>query len=188
MASKELIVLLSKSIAELEPRGFRFALAGGLVANLYRRTERATVDVDIAVYTEVGALELAKEVVLALGLTPAEVTRAEFEGGPLFAIKSRSAPVRIVVGRIPGATIAKGVDLILPEMSWVSEAIEGARGNLMDVGLGKPIPVLTREDFIISKLFSSRDKNKRHKDLDDLKDILSQGQAREKYRHASFTV
>ena len=90
-------------------------------------------------------------------------------------LKHALPPVQIVVGRMPRAPIALGLDLILPEMPWVKDAVEHAQGNLTDFGIGQSIPALTREDLIISKLHSYQDKKTRYKDLDDLKEIFSSG-------------
>ena len=115
---------------------------------------------------------MPKEVLQSLGFSAGEVTQAQLQGGPLFAIKNRSTPIQIVVGRLKDHPNDLGVDFLVPEMPWVKEAVTRAQTNLMEIGLPYTVPILTPEDLIISKLFAYRDKKTRYKNLDDLRELL----------------
>lgn len=169
----ELYLLFQKCIEALRRHNVTFALGGGLAANVYRNETRDTHDVDVVLIAEDSAQELGEEILKELDLSVGEVTEAQLKGGPLFAIRNRSARVQILVGRVPNDKNKPGVDIILPAMPWAKVAVERAQSNQRDLGLAKPIPVLTIEDLVISKLFAFRDKATRLKDLDDLKAILS---------------
>ena len=58
----------------------------------------------------------------------------------------------------------------MPALPWVADAVERAQLNLIDFGFG-PVPVLTLEDFILSKLYALTASPARPKDMDDLQSI-----------------
>jgi hypothetical protein len=65
---------------------------------------------------------------------------------------------------------AEGVDILLPAIPWVEDAVRRAQDNCVDFGFGS-IPVLTVEDVILSKLYALNSARLRAKDLDDLQSI-----------------
>lgn len=131
------------------------------------------MDVDLAILADEGE-RLAEQLLKSLGLGAAVARKADLAGGPLFAIKARNTPVCMVVGRIQGKPEKGGVDILLPAVPWVAEAVERAQLNLIDFGFS-PVPVLTLEDFILSKLFALTGSPVRPKDMDDLQSIHSSG-------------
>ena len=163
--------LFQQTVAELRRRRVTFAVAGGFAASLYRREPRVTMDVDLAIATD-NALEIATAVIETVGLTAAIAREADLAGGPLFAIRRRRTQPCMVVGRRPGAPLEEGVDLLLPAIPWVESALQRAQANKVDFGFG-PVPVLTIEDMILSKLYVLR--RLRAKDLDDLQSIFEAG-------------
>lgn len=170
--SENLLSYLGRLLFELEEQKLSFSLSGGLVANLYRETPRMTRDIDVALLGPPAIKEAAHRILESFNLKPFDITLAELQGGPQFAIKAKSTPVQIVVGQTRDKDAFHGIDFILPTMPWVEEAVGRAQSNCLDVGIGKTVPCLTREDLIISKLHSFRDSKTRYKDLDDLKEIL----------------
>ena len=149
----------------------RFALAGGLVASLYRKTQRLTNDLDFLILAGTRTLEKACSIVKSVGLEPTLIRKADLEGGPFFAAKRRRTRPYIVAGRAEGDSSKIGLDFILPEMPWFEKAMERAGQNDVDFGFG-PIPCLTVEDVIVAKLYSFKNDERRFNDLDDLKSIF----------------
>lgn len=160
-----------KVVATLKHERVRYALAGGLVASLYRREERLTKDLDFLLMAESHSQQAASHIIHSLGLHSHVVRKADLEGGPLFAIKKKNTPPYIVIGRDKGDPSKIGLDFILPEMPWFSSALNRAEQNNINFGFGK-LPCLTIEDVIISKLFSYKNDKSRFNDLDDLKSIF----------------
>jgi len=76
-----------------------------------------------------------------------------------------------LVGRPEGDTPSAGVDILLPAIPWVEDAVSRAQLNAVDFGFGA-VPVLTLEDVVIAKLYALRAKPLRVKDLDDLQSIF----------------
>lgn len=152
----------------LEKHHVQFALAGGFVASLYRDHPRATQDLDFLIFTKDSSEKKAKEIFKELGLESHEVRKAQLEGGPMFAIKNKSTPVCIMVGRKENSM---GVDFLLPPMPWFLEALDRAQHNQIDFGFGE-IPCITPEDFILSKLYSYENQKTRFMDLDDLQSVF----------------
>ena len=162
---------LKEVVGLLEQSGTRYALAGGLAASCYRTEERTTKDIDIIIFTEGSLEDTAAELLTKLNLTPGYARQADLKGGPLFAIKNKSTPVYIVVGRNAKDSSIIGVDFILPTMPWATDALERAQQHRINMGFGE-LPIITVEDVIIAKLFSVGDKSDRFKDLDDLQSIF----------------
>ncbi len=69
-------------------------------------------------------------------------------------------------GELPGL-----IDILLPEIPWVSEAVERAHNNLPDLGFAK-VPVITPEDLIIAESYAAQNSPDRFQDLDDLKHLF----------------
>lgn len=154
-------------VSLLHRENIDYAIAGGIVASLYRDQIRATQDIDIAIYSEQSSEKLVEKLLVELHLNPFRIRKADLEGGPMFAIKNKSTPVWMVVGRNENAI---GTDFILEKVPWVSEAIARSKSNRVDFGFG-PVPCITVEDFLISKLFSYQNQKRRFKDLDDLQSV-----------------
>ncbi len=167
----QLEALFKAAVRELSQLDLQFAVAGGLAADLYRNEPRLTMDVDISIYAQTHALQHARNVLQTLGLETDIAREADLAGGPLFAIKKASTRACIVVGRQAGNPDAAGVDLILPGLPWVQDAVQRAQANCVDFGFG-PVPALTLEDMLLSKLWALRAARLRAKDLDDLQSMF----------------
>ena len=127
------------------------------------------MDVDFAILAESEHVKTAISIVESLGLHAGVVREADLAGGPLFAIRRQSTKPCMIVGRPPGNPSGEGVDILLPTIPWVESALERAQANEVDFGFG-PVPALTLEDAILSKLHAL--KRLRAKDLDDLQSIF----------------
>jgi hypothetical protein len=164
--------LFKAAVAEMRARDIPFAVAGGLAADLYRGEPRLTMDVDLVILAESRSMEMAVSVVKALGLQAGIIRRADFAGGPLFAIRKRNTEPCMIVGRPEGEAGKEGVDILLPSIPWAKDAVERAQSNCVDFGFG-PVPSLTLEDVILSKLYSLMGAQLRAKDLDDLQSVFA---------------
>ena len=127
------------------------------------------MDVDFAILAEGEHVKTAVSIVESLGLQAGVAREADLAGGPLFAIRRQSTEPCMIVGRPPGNPSGAGVDILLPTMPWVESALVRAQANAVDFGFG-PVPALTLEDVILSKLHAL--KRLRAKDLDDLQSIF----------------
>lgn len=170
----DLIVFFNKVVRVLRASGADYALAGGMVASIYRQNERTTGDLDFLIVSGKRTQKVAFSIIERFGLEPHIIRKADLEGGPMFAIKRRNTTPYIVAGRAKKNEKKIGLDFILPEMPWFGEAIKRAKYNELDFGFG-PIPCLTKEDVIISKLYSLQNDGSRFNDLDDLKSIFQAG-------------
>jgi hypothetical protein len=63
------------------------------------------------------------------------------------------------------------LDILLPDVPWVQEAVERAQSNFIDLGFAM-VPVITPEDLIVAKCLSVRNAPDRFQDLDDLKQLF----------------
>ena len=162
--------LFHSAVDALVEHEVTFAVAGGLAADLYRHEPRLTMDVDLAIATGPHVLRTARTILKSIGLVPGVAREADLAGGPLFAIRRNSTRACMVVGRPEGGTGGEGVDILLPAIPWVTEAVTRAQDNRVDYGFG-PVPVLTVEDVIVSKLYALSSAALRAKDLDDLQSI-----------------
>lgn len=160
-----------KIVSQLKREKVRYALAGGLIASVYRREERLTRDLDFLIFAESGAQQKAADIIRSFDLKPHLIRKADLEGGPLFVIKSKRSEPWIVAGRGEGDSAKTGLDFILPAMPWFRSALERSEQNRIDFGFGK-VPCLTVEDVILSKFFSLKNDSSRFNDLDDLKSIF----------------
>lgn len=170
----DLVGFFQKVVRALKASGALYAVAGGLVASIYREDERTTNDLDFLICSGKKTQEVASSIIRRFGLEPHIVRKADLEGGPMFAIKRRSSTPYIVAGRAKKGESKIGLDFILPEMPWFEEAIEHAQFNEIDFGFGA-LPCLTKEDVIISKLYALNNDRTRFNDLDDLKSIFRAG-------------
>ena len=155
----------------LKKEKVRFALAGGMVTSLYRKTERLTKDLDFLIVSETHTQKKATHIIESLGLSPTLIRKADLEGGPLFAIKRKSSEPYMIVGRAEGDSSKIGLDFILPSMPWFASALPRAEQNKVDFGFGS-IPCMTVEDILIAKFLSVKNDSRRFTDLDDIKSIF----------------
>ena len=63
------------------------------------------------------------------------------------------------------------VDILLPEVPWVPEAVERAQSNVLNLGFAD-VPVITPEDLILAKCLSAANEPDRFQDLDDIKQLF----------------
>lgn len=169
-----LIEFFKKVVEALQNNNVGYALAGGLVASIYRENERATNDLDFLIFSGAKTYEVASSIIKQFKLVPHIIRKADLEGGPMFAIKRKNTAPYIVAGRPENGGQKTGLDFILPDMPWFEEAIKRAAYNRIDFGFG-PIPCITKEDVIISKFYSLKNDKKRFNDMDDLNSIFRAG-------------
>jgi predicted nucleotidyltransferase len=167
----QLIDFFKRVVQALEDKNLRFALAGGMIASIYRQNERTTNDLDFLILTEGETEDSAQTILKEFNLVPHSIRKADLEGGPMFAIKRKNTPVLIIAGRPKEGDNRIGLDFILPSMPWFESALIRAEHNRIDFGFAK-VPSLSIEDVIISKFYSLRNDSRRFNDLDDLKSIF----------------
>lgn len=158
---KDVVRALNNSHAE-------YALADGLVASIYRENERTTNDLDFLILSGNDSLKAASSLITHFELEAHILRKADLEGGPMFAIKRKNTPPYIIAGRTKEKI---GLDFILPAMPWFKDALARAQSNTINFGFGL-VPCLTKEDVIISKLYSLHNDPTRFNDMDDIKSIL----------------
>ena len=137
--------------ALLDGLSIRWALAGGLAANRYRRSPRHTDDVDLLLADTGPGLETLESTLTATGWT---VNRADPEGDLLRARHSELGPV----------------DLLIAGTPYQQEALRRALVEVEMVPDAGEVPVLTVEDVIVHKLIAGR-----YRDLADIEEILESG-------------
>jgi hypothetical protein len=149
----------------------RYAVAGGIAANLYRSEPRLTQDVDLLLLAEPAeeSEEVASQFLRKLGFEVGRARVADLVTAPMMGKKT--TPVVLLVGRGKGKKEEGGVDILLPKMAWVPSAVERAQHHQVNFGFGK-LPTITIEDFILAKVFAIRDNPSRFKDLDDLQSVF----------------
>ena len=165
---------LQRTVNLFVQKKITFALAGGLVASLYRSHERMTADLDFLFLFQGDIEKAAEEVLHELGLEPRPLTKADLEGGPLHARKRTRGPVWMLCGLAKSPQQVR-VDLILPIMPWTELALERAQAHRIDFGFAR-VPCITVEDLVVSKLYALKNRSDRFQDLDDLKEIFSKDQ------------
>lgn len=167
----DLLQFFKQVVDSLKEGGLRYALAGGLIASVYRLERRLTMDLDFLILADSKTQEIATQIIKSFELNPSIIRKADLEGGPLFVRKRRSTKPIMVAGRAKNDPTKIGLDFILPQMPWFEEALERAQSNEIDFGFG-PVPSLTVEDVIVSKLLAVKNNVTRFKDLDDLQSIF----------------
>lgn len=162
------LAVLKRTVAALSELPCQFCLIGGHAASLYRSQERFTKDVDFAVIgsPKARSREVAESAVRALGMKPMigviPVGKGERERSSVCMITSEPRD-----GELTGI-----VDILLPDVPWVQEAVERAQSNLIDLGFAM-VPVITPEDLIVAKCLAVRNAPDRFQDLDDLKQLFT---------------
>jgi hypothetical protein len=153
---------------ELVKEQFQFAICGGVAASIYRRTPRFTNDLDLAVVVP-GAqgadLErnLAIEFLQRLGY---KTSLGWFPG----ATHTDARVIFAVIGKTQG--FVPSIDLLLPSLAWVRDAVLRAQDNLIDYGFAK-LATIKPEDLIISKAYVLSIDPARPDDRRDISEILS---------------
>jgi hypothetical protein len=142
-----LIEFFNAVVQELKKKELRFAIAGGVIASVYRNTPRATRDLDVVIMSQGDFQKEAESLVSQFGLEPHLLRKADLEGGPMFAIKNQSTPALIVSGVPKEKDRQIGLDFILQSMPWVSQAIDRAQVNMIDFGFGRALPNHRRFDL-----------------------------------------
>jgi len=154
----------------LRKLNINFALAGGIAADLYRGEPRTTKDIDFLVGVGRKNISIAEEFINSLGYSSMIVTEAQLEGNTRFKRQAKRSTPNIVVGRDPEKPY--GVDLLLTTLPWGEDALERAQSNLIEIpGLG-PLPCLTVEDMIISKLYALKISSSRRYRKSDIPDVV----------------
>ena len=158
---------LQRTVAALSELPCRFCLVGGHAASLYRSQERFTKDVDFALVADAKGKSraIASQAIEKIGMKPVA-------GFMVLGDTERSQRALCMVTSEPPASELTGiVDILLPEVPWVLEAVGRAQDNLIDLGFAK-VPVITAEDLILAKCYAVRNSPDRFQDLDDLKQLF----------------
>lgn len=158
---------LKKTVAALSELPCRFCLVGGHAASLYRSQERFTKDVDFALVADAKGKSraIASQAIEKLGMKPVA-------GFMVLGDTEKSQRALCMVTSEPPASELTGlVDILLPEVPWVLDAVGRAQDNLIDLGFAK-VPVITAEDLILAKCYAVRNSPDRFQDLDDLKQLF----------------
>ena len=158
---------LRRTVAALSELPCRFCLVGGHAASLYRSQERFTKDVDFALVADAKGKSraIASQAIKKIGMKPVA-------GFMVLGDTARSQRALCMVTSEPPASELTGmVDILLPEVPWVLEAVGRAQDNLIDLGFAK-VPVITAEDLILAKCYAVRNSPDRFQDLDDLKQLF----------------
>ena len=132
----------------LDGLSIRWALAGGLAANRYRRSPRHTDDVDLLLADTGPGLDVLESTLTAAGWS---LHRADPAGELLRARHSELGPV----------------DLLIAGTAYQHEALRRAHVEVETVPGAGTVPTLTVEDVIVHKLIAGR-----YRDLADIKEIL----------------
>jgi predicted nucleotidyltransferase len=160
-ALKEIVKVLSAEACS-------FCLIGGHAASLYRSQERFTKDVDFALVSDTPrkSRQVAERAIAALGLRSVVgfIPHGQHEKPRNSVCMITSEPMK---GQLTGL-----VDILLPEIVWVTHAVQRAQANRIDLGFDM-VPVITPEDLIVAKCFAFRNSPDRFQDLDDLKELLT---------------
>lgn len=161
------LLALKKTVAALSELPCCFCLVGGHAASLYRSQERFTKDVDFAVVAErqERSRAVAEDAIRALGMKPMV---AFISHGSERAARSA---VCMITSEPASGELTGLVDILLPVISWVPEAVERAQHNRIDLGFAM-VPVITPEDLILAKCQSVANAPDRFQDLDDLKHLF----------------
>ncbi len=158
---------LKRTVAALSELPCRFCLVGGHAASLYRSQERFTKDVDFALVADAKGKSrvIASQAIEKLGMKPVA-------GFMVLGDTERRERAQCMVTSEPPASELTGlVDILLPEVPWVLDAVGRAQDNLIDLGFAK-VPVITPEDLILAKCYAVRNSPDRFQDLDDLKQLF----------------
>ncbi len=159
--------VLQLAAKALETLDCTYCLVGGHAASLYRQKERLTIDVDFALVSDSPgqSRQVAEECMKRLGL--------EMAVGfiPVSDKEDKRKSICLISSKPSEDELTGLLDILLPELPWVEQAVERAQHNVFTLGFGE-VPVITPEDLIIAKCYSVRNNPERFQDLDDLKELL----------------
>ncbi len=160
--------VLRAAVLEFERRGLKYCLIGGHAASLYRRSERLTKDVDFALLGDPpeSSKKLAQAVISAIGLKPALGFIPETQQ------PKGTSSLKMVTSTPQSGAITGIIDILLPELPWIEDAVHRAQLNKMDL-LFANVPIITPEDLIVAKAYALKNAPDRFQDLDDLKEIFT---------------
>ena len=164
----QLLHTLTQACGEFEKRRCSYCLIGGYAASLYRTIERVTRDIDFALVAKppIRSQKVAEDIIKALGFKPA----VGFIAGR--QRKGRTSRIAMVTSTPVKGEFTAVIDILLPTLPWLSEAVRRAQFNLIDLGFSK-VPVITPEDLIVAKCYALKGAPDRFQDLDDLKELFS---------------
>ena len=159
---------LRDAVRVFEQHDCLYCLIGGHAASLYRSQERLTRDVDFALLTNSSSnsRKIAEKIIRAIGLEPVLG----------FIPPTSNEPKRKSICMVTAKASDKGskgiIDILLPELPWVENAVTRAQENKLNLGFAY-VPVITPEDLVVAKCYALRNAPDRFQDLDDLKEIFS---------------
>jgi hypothetical protein len=158
--------LLEIISAELNSSACSYVLCGGLAASLYRDRPRLTNDVDIAI--SLGEYDESKEFALSI----LKQLGAKTSLGWIPGLKERKInTMALVIGQFDQHDYEATIDILLPNLPWVENAIERGSNHKIDFKFSV-VPTITIEDLILAKLFALSIEPDRFQDIDDLKSIF----------------
>ena len=163
-----LLRMLKRAVTLLEKTAARYCLVGGHAASLYRAQERLTRDIDFALVASNprASREVAGNVIQQLGFRP-------IDGFLPHGVGEKRRVAAAMVSAAPKGDEEHGIiDILLPELPWITEAVERAQYNKIDLGFAR-VPVITPEDLVLAKCYALKNSPDRFQDLDDLKAIFS---------------
>lgn len=165
----KLLEVIRRVSEQLDKENCKYCLIGGHAASLYRSQERFTRDVDFALIAKPrsASQETAKRALKHLGFEPTLgfIPNSQEEG--------RRKGICMVTGGRDDTKEQGIIDILLPELPWLADAVERAQHNIIDLGKFR-IPVITPEDLIVAKCYALKNSPDRFQDLDDLKHILTE--------------
>lgn len=160
--------ILKQAVAAFEAKGCQYCLIGGHAASLYRSKARLTSDVDFAVLAEPisDSQMVGEQIIKSLELKP-------IAGSIPLSPNERARNSICMVSSSPSQNEVRGIiDILLPVLPWVAQAVRRARHNKIDLGFAR-VPVITPEDLILAKCYALNNSPDRFQDLDDLKELFS---------------
>ena len=178
--------IMRQAVAALERSGVRYCLIGGHAASLYRSKERFTRDVDFALLADpaTASKKAAEQIIRQLGMKPivgpsrhglpgniANKANKASRGGGFVPTHGQGPRIAMVTSAPVKGELTGIIDILLPTLPWVEEAIERAQANKIDLGFAD-VPVITPEDLVVAKCYALKDNPQRFQDLDDLKEIF----------------
>ena len=108
--------LLGKASETFSKYEIDFALAGGLIADVYRGEPRTTDDLDFVVALDNKDLDKAKNIIADLGYSPKIITEAELKGNTRFRRQAARSTPQIIIGRSEEKTLWRGSTLTFSSM------------------------------------------------------------------------
>lgn len=162
---KTLLELLKDTTEALQREAITFAVCGGLAASFYRERPRLTNDVNLAISGQ--SIEQLK--IAAYSLLEGLKLKASF-GWIAGSETTLNSPIDLVIGQLGAETFDGTVDLLLPILPWIDQAVTRGQMNLIDYGFAR-LPTVTPEDLILAKAFALTINPDRYTDLDDIQSI-----------------